>query len=195
MADIKQPTLISRRTTQLSPWVGVDVVTVRRTDISSSTDEVYHGIQQPDYVNVLAMTRSGQFPIVRQYRPVVGAWTLELPGGLRDSDEAPSLTARRELTEETGLHTLELVPISDTFADTGRLTNRLFGFFALVEGNILPEPGFTVEFIRGEVLRRYALDSRLDLPCNIAMLYLAGIHRDVRAICVQCGFSTPPWMI
>lgn len=194
MADKNIPQIISRQTTKLSPWVSVDAVTIL-WPAPVSTIETYHGVRQSDYVNILAMTQSGLFPIVRQFRPVVGSWTLELPGGMRDSNEQPSLTAMRELKEETGLKTLELVPLCDTFADTGRLTNRLFGFFALVEGTILPETGFTVELISGEMLRRKALESRLDLPCNVAMLYLAAIHEDVRRICTQCGFSAPPWMI
>ena len=194
MADNDLPQIISRQTTKLSAWVSIDAVTIRWPD-PTATIETYHGVRQTDYVIVLAMTRSGLIPLVRQYRPIIETWTLELPGGLRDPNEQPSVTAMRELTEETGLKTLELVPLSDTFADTGRLTNRLFGFFALVEGKILPEAGFTVELIPGEILRRQALENRLDLPCNIAMLYLAGIHEDVRAICAQCGFSTPPWMI
>jgi 8-oxo-dGTP pyrophosphatase MutT (NUDIX family) len=194
MADNNLPQIISRQTTVLSPWFSLDSVTMRGVDPKAAI-ETYHGVRQADYVNVLAMTRSGLIPLVRQYRPIIETWTLEFPGGLRESNEQPSVTATRELTEETGLKTLELVPLIDTFADTGRLTNRLFGFFALVEGKLSSEPGLTVELIPGNILRRHALENQLGLPTNIALLYLAGIHEVVRAICAKCGFSIPPWMI
>ena len=41
--------------------------------------------------------------LVRQFRPAIGDWLLELPAGLRDvSGEKEIDTARRELMEEVG---------------------------------------------------------------------------------------------
>lgn len=42
--------------------------------------------------------------MVRQYRPSLDAWSLEIPAGMRDVEgEDPLLTAKRELREEAGL--------------------------------------------------------------------------------------------
>lgn len=42
--------------------------------------------------------------MVRQYRPSLDAWSLEIPAGMRDVEgEDPLLTAQRELREEAGL--------------------------------------------------------------------------------------------
>jgi ADP-ribose pyrophosphatase len=65
--------------------------------------EIYHSLQQADYVSVFAMTPDGRIPLVRQYRSALEKYTLELPGGLRDGDESPEVCALRELYEETGL--------------------------------------------------------------------------------------------
>lgn len=48
--------------------------------------EDYHSLRQTDYVSVLAVTDDGRVPLVRQYRPALEKFTLELSGGLRDGD-------------------------------------------------------------------------------------------------------------
>ncbi|XP_004691307.2 PREDICTED: ADP-sugar pyrophosphatase isoform X1 [Condylura cristata] len=40
--------------------------------------------------------------LVKQFRPPMGAYCLEFPAGLIDSDESPEAAALRELEEETG---------------------------------------------------------------------------------------------
>lgn len=57
---------------------------------------------------VVPVLEDGRILMIRQYRPAVDRETLELPAGARDRDpgtgqmENPSLTAARELREETG---------------------------------------------------------------------------------------------
>ncbi len=56
--------------------------------------------------------RTGEVVLVRQYRSPLDSELLEVPAGKRDvKDEAPELTAARELVEETGLEAgrLELI--------------------------------------------------------------------------------------
>jgi ADP-ribose pyrophosphatase len=52
---------------------------------------------------VLAVLSNGNILMVRQYRPALDRYTLEIPAGARDNTEEPTeICARRELTEETG---------------------------------------------------------------------------------------------
>lgn len=52
---------------------------------------------------VLPVLNDGRFVMVRQYRPALGRWTVEIPGGARDSvTEDTRETVARELEEETG---------------------------------------------------------------------------------------------
>ena len=55
-----------------------------------------------DWVNLVALTESGESVRVRQYRFGVGYPTLETPGGMVDPGEDALTAARRELAEETG---------------------------------------------------------------------------------------------
>ncbi|KAG6622141.1 ADP-sugar pyrophosphatase isoform X1 [Phytophthora cinnamomi] len=51
------------------------------------------------------LTRQGaptRVVLIRQFRPPVGQWVLELPAGLIDAQEDPEVAAMRELKEETG---------------------------------------------------------------------------------------------
>lgn len=55
-----------------------------------------------DWVNMVALTGSGESVMVRQYRFGVSYPTLETPGGMVDPGEDSLTAARRELAEETG---------------------------------------------------------------------------------------------
>lgn len=71
---------------------------VRRTRLSD--DAV-------DAVAILAVLQEDGAPpktiLVKQFRPPVGSYTVELPAGLIDDGETPAEAAVRELHEETGL--------------------------------------------------------------------------------------------
>jgi 8-oxo-dGTP pyrophosphatase MutT (NUDIX family) len=113
--------------------------------------EMYHSVEQQDYIAIVARTPDGRFPVVRQYRPAVEAFTWELPAGLVERSEDPAEGCRRELLEETGfparaVHALG-VPAA---ACTGRLSNRIHSFFVEAGERVagfVPEPGLNVEFV------------------------------------------------
>lgn len=60
-----------------------------------------------DAVAILAVLQQDGAPaktiLVKQFRPPVGSYTIELPAGLIDDGETPAEAAVRELREETGL--------------------------------------------------------------------------------------------
>jgi ADP-ribose pyrophosphatase len=193
-AQTTLPRIISRDSTHLSDWVTLETISVSRTD-STATVDVFHAFRQDDYVNVLPMTPDGSFVLVRQYRPVIERWTLEFPGGLRDPGENAEAAAVRELREETGCATVEIVPLIECDADVGRLCNKFFGFFALVEQVAAAEAGIETVLLSGEALQAYAASARIASPYHVALLYLAAIHPRVREVCRQCGHAAVPWLV
>jgi ADP-ribose pyrophosphatase len=186
------PEIISRDRTELSPWVTLETVSVAR---NASTIEKFHAFRQADYVQVFTMTADGTFALVQQYRPVVGRWTIELPGGLRDPAEHPEVAAGRELKEETGCNVIEIVPLIESDADVGRLCNKFFGFFALADQVADPEPGMATVLVNGPTLQAYAATGRIACPSHVGLLYLAAVHPRVRELCRQCGYEAVPWLM
>ncbi|DAZ97347.1 TPA: hypothetical protein N0F65_010781 [Lagenidium giganteum] len=61
--------------------------------------------------------------LIRQYRPPVGKWVLELPAGLIDPDETPEQAATRELLEETGYHATRVLHIGPPMVNDQGITN------------------------------------------------------------------------
>ncbi|MBV9406064.1 MAG: NUDIX hydrolase [Acidobacteriaceae bacterium] len=185
--------VLRRQTTVISPWVRLE--TIEAVMPGSAQTEIYHGLEQPDYVNVLCLHKSGELVLVRQYRPIIDRWTVEFPGGLRDGDESPDAAARREVEEETGLSVEELVFLCEGYADVGRLNNKLFGFFAYVDG--VPrstEIGIEALLVPSARIRSMAAQGEIALATNISLLYLAGHHPRVRALCAEHGMPDPPWI-
>ena len=131
----------------LSPWVTLQERSLARAQ--GAVPEIYHSLSQADYVTVFAVTDDGRVPLVRQYRPAIQSVSVELPGGLTDLGEPPAATAERELFEETGYRLSKpLVDLGCLFPDTGRLENRLWGYFASdVEYDPNWQPEISVESI------------------------------------------------
>jgi len=144
--DEEWPKIKSRHTIKISPWV--DII-AREVEFSpNEPTQLYHAVGQLDYLAIVALTPDGRFPIVRQYRPALEAFTWELPAGLAELGEDPAEGCRRELLEETGYQTRAIFPLGMAAACTGRLSNRIHSYFLQTGeriGNFAPEPGLTVE--------------------------------------------------
>src|SRR5579872_5602515 len=119
------PTITARSVAFSTPWF--DLIAKHVDDNPSP----HYTLKPSDYVTVIATDTDGRFLLVRQYRPVVEGYTVELPSGLVDPGETHEACARRELVEETGHAAGELEFLGELIPDTGRLGNRLYCFVAI----------------------------------------------------------------
>jgi 8-oxo-dGTP pyrophosphatase MutT (NUDIX family) len=152
--------IVERKSRALSKWVSLIDVVIRNHD---GAHELYHGMELADYVVMCARTSSGLFPVVRQFRPIIGIETLEFPGGMVEPGEPARDTAAREFQEETGLTVERLTPLGNYWTDTGRLTNKTHGFFAEIGGvdERTSVPELDVSFLTRTELETAMNDGRL----------------------------------
>jgi len=102
--------------------IKLDVHDVILENQKSATREI---ITHNGGVGVLPIAKDGKVILVKQFRKPFECFTVEIPAGKREKEEAPEKCAMRELAEETGIK-------------AGKLS-------FLVE--MLPSPGYTSETV------------------------------------------------
>ena len=169
-----KPSIVEEKIEKVSPWV--ELVARRVTFEPGAENHLYHSVRSADYVHVLAVTGEGKIPLVRQYRPAINDFSLELPAGLVDPGELPFKTAARELEEETGLRAIEVVPIGVFPTEPGRLTNKTHSFFVRA-GEQLPnfscEPGLELFFVDRQELVNLIGQGRFGVQGHLGTIMLA----------------------
>ena len=111
------------------PWL-----TVRREDMllpNGNRIPEYYLLEYPDWVNTIAVTKDGQFVMVRQYRPGIRRYAYELCAGVCEKEDAsPLVSAQRELWEETGYGNGNWSEIMTISANASTHTNLTHCFLA-----------------------------------------------------------------
>lgn len=111
------------------PWF-----TVRRERVELPTGAIvpeWYVFEFPDWVNVIAITREGQFVMISQYRHALGRTNYELVAGCCEEGETPEQSARRELLEETGYGGGEWRAFMTTSPNPTNHTNLAHTFLAI----------------------------------------------------------------
>jgi len=120
----------------LSPWQPLDdepqghfrvfdVHKRRRRSPETGRETDFFVVESPDWVNVIPLTPGGQVVCVRQYRAGTETVTLEIPGGMVDPEDDDAVAAgRREMVEETGYTTDDLVDLGAVNPNPAIQTNR-----------------------------------------------------------------------
>lgn len=142
------PKIRSRQILKISPWV--DIIAREVEFAPDQPAQVYHAIGQLDYLAIVALTPDGRFPLIRQYRPALEAFTWELPAGLAEPNEDWEEGCKRELLEETGYVTRSIHPLGTAAPCSGRLSNRIHSYFLRTGERVddfTPEPGTSVELM------------------------------------------------
>lgn len=83
-----------------------------------------------NWANVVALTKSNEVVLVKQYRHGVKEFSLEFPGGIVDDEEDPLEGARRELMEETGYSAGSIVEVGRIYPNPAIQHNTLFCYLA-----------------------------------------------------------------
>ena len=132
--------MADRRTLHVWERLGADVVyecrifSLRRDRSRFSRDGAeheFHVLEAPDWVNIVPLTPDREVVMVRQYRHGIRDHTLEIPGGMIDSeDPSPLVAARREMVEETGYDSARVEPLGVIHPNPAILGNHCHTFVA-----------------------------------------------------------------
>jgi ADP-ribose pyrophosphatase len=168
------PRIIQTKRTKISPWMEV----ISR-DVQLSADasaEPYYAIGQPDYLVALAVMPDLRILLVRQYRPAIERFSLELPAGMLEPNEDPDSAIARELLEETGYpaETIELIGKGATCA--GRISNSMYSFFIRTgerNPSFTEEPGVAASSVTLAELRGLVLSGEFSEQTHLGVIALA----------------------
>lgn len=105
-------------------WFSIDAI-----PYESANTKPYYRLSCGDAVSIVAKTIDEKIILVRQYRPAIEIYTLELPSGYSDTKESPEDAIKRELKEETGFICDFVALIGSLRICPSRINNTLHVFF------------------------------------------------------------------
>lgn len=141
-------------------------------------NEPYYVLNTLDYVSIFARTVDQEVLLVRQYRPVVRDYTLEIPSGHVEQGKTAEEWARQELLEETGYVAHQVHFLGVRAADTGRLGNRIWFFFAdgVTQQSQPTEEGIELVRCNMKEFFEFMVNGQIIQSFNLALVQLAFLH-------------------
>ncbi len=104
---------------------------VRKTTTGpDGREHVRQIIRHPGAVVILPRRDDGHVVLIRNYRPAVDRWVIELPAGTLEPGEDPVAAAHRELAEETGYRARSMDLLASFLSSPGILDERMHLYLA-----------------------------------------------------------------
>jgi 8-oxo-dGTP pyrophosphatase MutT (NUDIX family) len=83
------------------------------------------------WANVLPVTKNNEAVLIRQYRHGVREVMWEIPGGVVEDEENPLEGVKREMLEETGYSSSNIVQVGKFYPNPALQTNTMYCYLAL----------------------------------------------------------------
>ena len=156
------------------PWL-----TARRDRLELPDGRIipeYYVLEYPDWVNVIAITKDGQFVMERQYRHAARKISLELPCGVMEEGETPLEAAQRELLEETGFGGGQWKKLMELSPNPSAMSNTTHCFLAIgvekiAEQHLDETEELSVLFMTKEEVKRMLKENQICQALMVAPLY------------------------
>jgi 8-oxo-dGTP pyrophosphatase MutT (NUDIX family) len=144
----------------------VVTVDVRKVLLPDGTTRTFEVVRHPGGAAAVAVDANRRVCLLKQLRPAVDRWLVELPAGKLDPGEPPLLTAQRELEEEGGTYASEWASLGAVLTSPGVFTEIVHLYLAtgLEPRPVRPEAGefFSVTWEPLEEACRRALAGEID---------------------------------
>lgn len=157
------------------PWL-----TVRKDCVKLPTGQIndeFYVLEYPDWVNVIAITKDGDYVMERQYRHGLGVTCYEICAGVVEEGEPPLEAAKRELLEETGYAGGEWEEIMTVCGNSSTTNNYTHCFVARGVEKVAGQHLDRTEDIKVELLSREQVKELMDGNCLTQALMLAPLWR------------------
>jgi ADP-ribose pyrophosphatase len=126
----------------IQPWQRLDsetlyscrIFSLRKDRNRSPRDGREHDffvLDSGDWVNIVPVTADNKVVLIHQYRHGIDSITLEIPGGMIDPhDASPLHAARREMQEETGYDSDDIILLGSIHPNPAIQGNRCYTYLA-----------------------------------------------------------------
>jgi len=127
-------------------------------------------IEHPGGAMVIPVTAAGKYLCIRQYRFAIANYIYEFPAGTLEPSEAPDVTIKRELAEETGYQATQWDDLGPIYLAPGYSDEVLYTYLARGLSQ-LPHPPAgdddedieVVEFTAAELTERILYTHEIDV--------------------------------
>lgn len=175
--------------TPISPWKVLKTTSLFKGRTQSFRSEevelpngkimpAYYVMDFPDWVHAIPLTPEGRVILVQQYRHATREITYEFPGGSTHSQtEDPGLAALRELEEETGFTSKDLIPAGFLSPNPAFQSNRVHSYVAFDCYEIGPQVLDPFEIINVDLFSLADLQKMIEGGRFSHALMVAGFYR------------------
>lgn len=140
-------------------------------------------VKHPGAVGIIPITKDKKIIFVKQYRKPLEKELLEIPAGRLEKDEAPDITAVRELEEETG-YTTNSVSLITSFYTSPGFADELIYLYMTTDLSLVDHPVEGDEHGQIELVEltldeavQYVEEQKIhDAKTNYAILYLQSLE-------------------
>jgi 8-oxo-dGTP pyrophosphatase MutT (NUDIX family) len=140
----------------------------------------FYVVSAPDWINIIPLTEEDRVVMIRQFRFGIEGFTLEIPGGMCDPGELPVAAAARELREETGYQSGDLIPLGWVHPNPAIQDNRCHSYLARGArkvGSPTPDPdeAFDVVEVALDEIPRLIAGGKITHALVVTAFHLLGV--------------------
>lgn len=155
---------------------------LRRDEVVLPSGQVmddYFVSVRPNVVLTFPVTTDNQVIFVRQYKHAAGNIFLELPGGVIDEGEdIPVEAAKREMLEETGYTSDDIVQLLEVIDNPTKDTNKIYFFLArnvrkVAEQDLDASEDIEVITVPLHEVEQMVLSGQINVSGSVALCLLA----------------------